>query len=209
MELSADVTMILAYWKLQDDVVDAGFWGGLLSRFLSMVYRRAYRKAAERRPNFDRAVVDCLARLRRLEVEKSPSIDRTADTFALILAAAGDETGDRVLRQLLYHVGRWIYLIDARDDLEQDARQGSYNPILYRFSGEEERQEETIRLSLRHSLGLAASAFELGEFGRWRGVLENMIYLGLPQVEEAVFSGQWRKQRKEISGRQMKDDRSI
>lgn len=49
-------------------------------------------------------------------------MDRAADTFARLLQAAAPEAGgqSRVLSQLLYHLGRWIYLADARDDLEED-----------------------------------------------------------------------------------------
>ena len=58
---------------------------------------------------------------------------RQADTFARILQAAAppseDRSRDRALEQLLYHLGRWIYLIDARDDLEEDRASGCYNPV--------------------------------------------------------------------------------
>ena len=43
----------------------------------------------------------------------------------------------RVLEQLLYHLGRWIYLVDAADDLPEDFASGSYNPLLRRFGLEE------------------------------------------------------------------------
>ena len=32
-----------------------------------------------------------------------------------------------------YHLGKWIYLIDAVDDIEENLESGCYNPLLYRF----------------------------------------------------------------------------
>ena len=134
--------------------------------------------------------------LQALERENCPSLDRTADTFARLLAgaapASGDAARDRALGQLLYHVGRWIYLVDAWDDLADDRRTGSYNPISARFGGETEANRDYLRTTLRHSLNLARSAAALLELGHWRETVENILFLGLPMVEELVFTGRWK-----------------
>ena len=137
------------------------------------------------------------SRLRQaLEQEGSPSLDRTADTFARILAAAAlpaeSSARTRALEQLLYHVGRWIYLVDAWDDLEEDGRTGSYNPIAARFPEQVEANRDYLRTTLLHSLNLARSACALLELGHWQGAVENILYLGLPMVEEMVFTGRWK-----------------
>lgn len=50
--------------------------------------------------------------------------------------ASGEAARDRALQQLLYHLGRWIYLIDAQDDLEEDRASGNYNAVAARFGPE-------------------------------------------------------------------------
>ncbi len=196
VEAAADAGTILSYWKLRDTVADSGFWKGLPARLLSLLLGRGYRKAAAARPDFDARVRQCLGELQNLEKEHCPSMDRTADTFARLLAAAAPSTGDRArdraMEQLLYHVGRWIYLVDAWDDWEEDARTGAYNPILARFPGGAEEGREIMRTTLRHSLNLARSAMALLELGHWQETVENILYLGLPAVEELVFTGQWK-----------------
>lgn len=202
MELAADESVILTWWKLRDNLRDSGFWKGLAARLGLVFLKGAYRKAARLRPDFDRAVARCLDELTELEENGSPSLDRTADTFARILKAAapasGDEHADRALEQLLYHLGRWIYLVDAVDDLEEDRAAGRYNPVLARFEGEPDR--EYLRTTLRHSRSLACSACQLVDFGTWNEVVKNVLYLGLPAVEELVFTGEWKQQQK-IFGR--------
>lgn len=201
LDVAADESVVLTYWKLRDSVADESFFKGLAARFLSLLLRPAYKKAAARQPEFDSRTVSCLAELSALESEGSPSLDRTADTFARILSAAapatGEEARDRAMEQLLYHVGRWIYLADAWDDLEEDREHGGYNPVALRFPDGPERHWEELRTTLRHSLNLAVSACNLIDFGPWNGILLNILCLGLPMVEEAVFTGQWRSLKKQ------------
>ena len=138
-------------------------------------------------------------RLRELEEAGSPQLDRAADAFAGILACAAQavsKEGDRrALCQLLYHLGRWIYLADARDDLEEDKLAGRYNPVAARYGPEGD--DSALRLTMDLSLEQMGAALQLGDFGCRRPLLENIIYLGLPLVERAVFDGSWRELKKQ------------
>lgn len=200
LEAAADESIILAWRKLRDDVADKSFFSGLPARLSAWVLRGAYRKAARSRPEFDGQVRGALARLHEMEAARAPSIDRTADAFAGLLRAAApagvDENRHRALEQLLYHLGRWIYLVDAWDDLEEDRKAGRYNPIDARFDGAPEAQADYLRTTLTHSVKLAVSAFQLEDFGGWTAVIENILYRGLPAVQEAVLTGRWREQKR-------------
>lgn len=197
LDVAADESLILSWQKLRDDVEDNGFFHGLPARIACWVLKPAYRKAAKARPEFDRAVTRCLDELHVLERENCPSLDRPADTFARILQWAAPDTGDdgrnRAMGQMLYHVGRWIYLLDAWDDMEKDELSGAYNPVLRHYQGEKAESAQDLRVTLRHSRSLAAAAYELSKAERWDGILSNIIYLGLPAMEEQVFSGNRKK----------------
>ena len=148
-------------------------------------------------PDFDRGVRLCLEELEKLEEERCASLDRTADTFARLLQSAAPHEGERgrILGQLLYHLGRWIYLADARDDLAEDQAAGRYNPVAARYgtSG----NDAALALTMEQSLGQMGAALQLGEFGCRKALLENMIYLGLPLVQRAVFDGSWAQIKKQ------------
>lgn len=197
LELAADATILLTWWKVKDSVADENLWRGIPARLLEVVLYPAYRKAARQRPDFDRTTRTCLEELAALEREGCPSIDRTADTFARILQAAAPEEGEqgRILRQLLYHLGRWIYLVDARDDLAEDRQAERYNPIALRYGPEGD--DLSLKQTLDHSLELIGAAFQLGEFGCRAPLLENIVYLGLPLVQRAVFDGSWAQIKKQ------------
>lgn len=196
---AADATVILTWWKLQDAIRDGDWRERGKSRAAAMALRGHYWAAAAHRPAFDRTVRTCLEELHQLEEANVPSLDRPADTFARILQAAGADTGlaarTRAVEQILYHVGRWIYLADAWDDLDQDRQAGNYNPLLARYGAEAPQAAASLRETMHVSLGLAKTAFALLDWGQWEPLLEHILSTGLPAVEEAVFTGQW-KQRK-------------
>ena len=138
--------------------------------------------------------------LKQLEQEHCASIDRAADAFAKLLecAAEGVEnpTRRRILEQLLYHLGRWVYLIDAADDLKKDALSGNYNPVALRYGlmngtwTEADRRE--FAATLDHSVYMMTTAFELWDFGEWTTILQTTLYTGLFHVGKAVLDGTFR-----------------
>lgn len=200
LDVAADESVILTWHKLRDDVRDKGFLAGIPAQVASLGLYRAYRKAAALQSEFDQTVKDCLAELHQMEEERSGSIDRVADTFARILEAAAPKSNDiardRIVKQLLYHVGRWIYLIDAWDDLTEDRKQRSYNPLDIRFENAPEAHTDELRITMTHSLRLAVSAYQLADFGAFQAIIENILYLGLPTVQEAVLAGKWHEMQK-------------
>lgn len=200
MELAADESVILAYWQLRDGVADHDWLHGLKYRGLSAVLEPAYRKAAALRPEFDKTVRGQLSLLAELEAENCSSIDRPADAFAVLLSSAAKDVADpvrrRVLEQILYHLGRWVYLMDAADDLKQDAEGKHYNPVALRYElvegiwTPEKRREFAVTLD--HSIRMIATAFELWDFGVWTPILETTFYTGLFRTGKSVLDGTFR-----------------
>ncbi len=196
LALSADLSVILSYHQLRDKLDDPG-GGKAKYRCALALLEGTYRKAAGNRPAYDRRVREKLDNLHELEKARCPSLDQPAHAFAELLAGAAGEVEDpvsrRVLEQLLYHLGRWIYLVDAADDLKDDYRTGSYNPLLYRYELEEGsltgEAKASLASTLDHSIRLMAAAYELGRFGAWSGLIESVLYEGLFGVGRAVLEG--------------------
>ena len=207
--LAADESVILAYWQLRDGVADRDWLHGMKYRAVSKILEPAYQKAAATQPAFDAAVRRQLEELSRLENEKCDSIDRAADAFAVLLESAAQQIEDpvrrRVLGQMLYHLGRWVYLMDAADDLKEDAASGNYNPLALRFGlqGGEWTQESQKAFSqtLDHSVRMIATAYELWDFGCWSSILETTIYSGLFRVGRAVLDGTFHRKARGLSDR--------
>lgn len=198
LDLAADYSVILSWQQIQDKLEDPG---GKKRKFqgAERLLRPACQRAEAVRPDFARTVRVHLDELHALEAHRCPTLDEPAHAFAQILSGAAGEVAEtahrRILEQILYHLGRWIYLVDAADDLMEDFRTGSYNPLLYRYSLPDGRLTEDAKKSLAgtldHSIRLMAAAFELWDFGAWSGVIRSVLYRGLFAVGGAVLEGRF------------------
>ncbi len=203
LEKAADCSLILSWWKLRDTLEDEGFWRSVPARLALLFLRRAYRRASRREADFDGAVSARLADLSRMERLGESSLDRQADCSAVILRSCAETVGDeerrRVLEELFYHVGRFVYILDAVEDLPEDLRRERPNPLRERCGAdgklpEEEREE--LQLTLDLSLQRISAAYQLLGQGPWSGILENIIYLGMPEAKNLVFAGRWKRRRR-------------
>lgn len=131
----ASLNVILAYYKLKDDVLDENKGG-----FKSVVFKRAYKKAKKKYPELDFMVKTCYENLLSLEKNNADGLDMVADPFAEMLKnistlifknKASDYT-----ENLVYAIGKWIYLIDALDDYDKDVKRGSFNVFYNQYKCE-------------------------------------------------------------------------
>ncbi len=196
LTVAAGYSVILAYWKAVDNRDDSRGAKKLLSRAVCLLLKRPYKKAAGLYPAFDKSVRERLDGLHALETANCPSLDRAADQFALLLSSASGAAGEdsrRVLEQLLYHVGRIVYIADAYADLREDLKDGRYNPVAARYgltaASPDDGTRESVRETLLSSVDLAAAALALLPKSYWTPVTENIVLLGLPDMIDHVLAG--------------------
>ena len=188
-ERAAGYGVILAYHKLRDNANDEGFIRALAAKLAMLSLSRAYKKARRDYPEYDSAARLHLDALARLENSKDAPADAFAGAFAKLLAEAAaaeaDETRRRVFESLLYHLGRWLYYADARDDLLTDTEKGKPNPLKSSTI-----DDDALKITMRHSNNLVSAAYELLPETAWSDINRNVLYLGLPEVQARVFKGQ-------------------
>lgn len=193
----AAMTVILAWHKLDDAVRDHRGVRRLAARISRSWFRRAYQKASQQEAAFAESVSHRLNELTVLEGTSgngSAILDQTADCFAAVTAELAQLVPEeaRIRHELFYHIGRFVYLLDAIDDLKDDFRCGRFNPLIARFSLSAPTLsadncavlEETLELSL----AAAASAFELLPIRADSAICANILYLGLPNAMRTVLA---------------------
>lgn len=203
LSIAAGYSVILSWWKLKDSVQDDTFFKASGARLAMLCLRRAYIKAKKQYPEFDGVVSERLAALSALEKENCSSLDKVSDCFAGLLAAAAkgvdlDRDNERIYHQIFYHMGRWIYIVDAVNDIDEDLKHKCYNPVASRYrvkSRCDAAQLEELKVTLNHSLNLIISAYGLLRRNPWTDISENIIYLGMPYVSSAVFDGTFKNKR--------------
>ncbi len=204
LNTAAAMSVILTWWQIQDGIQDSG---DVKYRAAALALRGAYEKAQRQQPSFDAHTKRCLEELSALEKASERSLDRPADTFARLLAGAAEvveePTKRRVLETLLYHLGRWIYLVDAADDMKKDVQQGSYNPIPLRYGLTDGQWTDAAKQQLANTLDASirtmAAAFELWDFGENAPIIRATVYDGLYAVGADVLNGTFKKKKTTLS----------
>ena len=186
---AAAFSIITVYYKLIDDINDSGFFKSLFSRMIKPFFSHQRKKAKKRYPWIDEYVAALQERQAVIEQDKSSSVDISADPTAQmlgkILAKDGnDETESRVLYEYGYNIGRWIYLMDAADDIEKDAKSLSFNPFIQEDGSS--LDNNIISLTLNQCLARAYDAYNLLDINGFKGILDNMMLRGFPKIQNKI-----------------------
>ncbi len=195
LDVCAYAAALLSYHKTRDDLTDEKGLKKLKAR-LTYPFVRSWRKKALRVGfgELDVRLSDALGRLAALERQGLQSVDAPARIFGEMLSdicAYGLEgKEERIARALGRCVGKWIYIIDALDDLPEDKKKQRYNPFLLLYGGVSPSREQLdlIYDSLKLELLEAEGAMDLldTELLYIKNIMENILYLGMPDTAKKV-----------------------
>lgn len=212
LSYAADMNILLAYYKFNDDFKDDRSVKGLLSMG---IFYRSFRKAASRNPEKNMIIKERLDELSRIEnggctladgpasINPPASIDAAAEPFARLTeeifaygplcSAPGRE---KTLRWFGYNIGKWIYILDAYDDIEKDIKGKKFNPLLGQFCYNNEktadfkdRIKDNIKFTLTYTLSEAGKAYELMGIKKNSEIIENIIYGGMYNRTLQIIDG--------------------
>ena len=199
---AADMNVLLAYYNLLDDWKD----DRRLSRFAAAgLLKDRVRKISAAYPRQAAAVKDYVRALAVCEREASGDIEAGAVLTGRMLAEIFVRKTDRwapQLRQMGFFLGKFVYLIDAYEDIDKDVKSGSYNP-LKALRGRDDF-DDYCRQILMMQMAECCRAFEYLPVTRDAGILRNILYSGVWTRFAAVY----RKRTKAEAGETL-HDRSI
>ncbi len=204
----ANAAAILTYGKIVDDLADERGIKRLKARLAKPFARGMRRRAMKKYAELDRLVSDGLKKLSEIEKQKLVSVDIPADAFGEILAdivSFGLEGNDeKIMRKIGKHIGRWIYIVDAADDLDEDIKKQRFNAFACLYNGKiPEEDRETISNSLRLELLSAEPAFDLIDYNELydiEAIVSNIIYRGMPNTVEKVLGLKCKCQNNSMKG---------
>lgn len=198
IDYAADINVLLTYYKLKDNIRDEG---GLLPVLGKAAFQRGYANAAARNRSLDGMIEAAISDQVLLEEQKCGSMDEAAEPFAKMLGGllesgykGEDKSVPRILGWIGYNLGKWVYLIDAFDDIEKDIMSNSYNPLIcqYKYEGQDISAfkagiSEEVRVNLLQALSQVTGSMELLKL-RNKGIIDNILYEGLYGKTEKVLS---------------------
>lgn len=189
IDFSACVGVMLTYLKFKDDLYDDK---SIKALFGMALFYGGMRKARGKHPGVYDEIQKCLKELSALEKSGCTVADEVADVFGRLLGSSAapfaDKENEKQLYWLMYHLGRWIYLIDAAEDFEKDIKSKNYNPYKFSYNNMKELADDVV-LPLTLTLESVASAFELLDIKKNREILNNIIYQGTLVKQTEILKG--------------------
>ena len=190
-ELGA-LNTVLVYSKLTDDIADSG-----RGRIKRRWFRKGFKRAKKRYPEMTEIVARYMREQAQTEKGKC-SMDGAAEPSAMMMRRLSEHflggKATEATGELFYHLGKWVYLIDALDDYDKDRKKKRFNPVVAAYGCAslqnlmEEKGEEvrflfdTLFYALREHLSHIEFPFN-------RDLTDNVILRGIPAETERVMQG--------------------
>ena len=176
-EYAADMNLLLTYYHLLDNARDDN---SFRDRQMAKGMEKSIRHIRETYPRQCAAVEGALEEIRQLEEQDSRDIDALCDLSGRMLGevfAWRDDFFAPPLRAVGHGLGRFIYLMDAWEDLEEDVRRGRFNPLKEMASQRD--YEALIMDMLTMILGETRPALEVLPLEENLDIIENVFYHGV------------------------------
>ena len=178
LDYAADMNVALAYHKCLDNWLDDR---SVISVCEARLLKQAYEAISRRYPERCRAIETWLQEIHRIEEARSDNLDLPVNATGRMLGRLfiwrdGDVWADS-MRVIGDGLGRFIYLMDAYDDLPEDLRRKRYNPL--KFYRERDDFEALCRSALMLSVADATCEFEMLPIVRDADILHNILYSGI------------------------------
>ena len=178
VDYAADMNLLLAYYNLKDDWQDDK---KLSAKALSSLLKRGFLRVEREYPRQSRAVKEYVEKIAEMEKDGVPDLDAPSGATGIMfgeILVKEEDVWSETLRQLGFYLGKFIYLMDAYEDLEKDIRKGAYNPWRA-FGGLRKDVADRAQEALTLMAGEACLAFERLPILRYEELLRNILYAGL------------------------------
>ena len=195
-DYAADMNLILAYYHMQDDWNDekkiTAYAGEkILKNKVSEIEKRYKRQC--------KSIKSQLHKLSRLEKENCSNIDYVAGCFGKLmeeLFVYKEDIWAPTLRKLGFYLGKFIYIMDAYDDIEKDIKENNYNPLKPIYNNDD--YENQCVTMLKMMMGETARQFEKLPCIENVDILRNIIYDGVWGRYRSIHIEKEKKDKKDM-----------
>lgn len=187
------VNTALAYHKLLDDKADGEARGAF-----SFIYKAGYKRVLKKHPKVAEIISRNMAMQREAEAKNTDNIDEACEATAMALKeltiyALGERSTDSAA-ELLYYIGKWIYLADALDDYDTDVKKGRFNVLYNAFKCQSkaeavEKNAEEINFLFNALFADMRLRLKNVKFAFNHDLTDNIILRGIPQKTRSLVYG--------------------
>ncbi|GAA4653425.1 DUF5685 family protein [Anaerocolumna aminovalerica] len=179
-DYAADMNIVLSYYHLldnwQDDRSIAGFTG-------TKLLNKKFKMICNKYPRQCQAISNSLNLLKECEQNNDQNIDLVSRCFGELMSELfvyKQDMWEPTLKKFGFFLGKYIYVIDAYEDLEEDIKKGRYNPLKSAF------QKDTYETECKNILNIMIAECT-GEFEKLPCLLDGDI------LRNILYEGVWTK----------------
>lgn len=176
---AADMCVMLSWQKLADDWRDERRYPQLA---MAAVMKKDYARLRKKYPRQAKALERNIRLLSEAERAGRKDVDYVAGLTGKFLAeifAWKEDEWQSDLRAMGFYLGKFIYLMDALEDVEKDRKKGNYNLFSDVPNVWEESAELKIRGLLTEMMAEASRAFERLPVIAHASIIRNILYSGV------------------------------
>lgn len=176
-DYAADMNILLSYEKCMDDWNDEH---QMKKRLMALLLKGKNKSAYEKYPKKFDKILEMMQTIHKCEQENCQEIDLVSGAFGEIMAEMfvyRQDPWEESLRRMGFFLGKFIYLMDAYEDIEQDILKGTYNPFksVYEQPDFEEQAEKILLMMMAE----CSKAFERLPIVENTEILRNILYSGV------------------------------
>lgn len=191
---AADMNVLLSYYNLLDDWEDEKKPVPLI---LASALKKDVKRLKERYPRQASAIETYLQKLKACEQEASTDLDgqQQIRERCLVKSMSGKKMSGQIqCRKIGCAMGRFIYRMDAYEDIEKDRKKGNYNP--WKPIAQEKDFDDRVRQILMMEAAEASRQFEKLPIIEYVDILRNILYSGIWTKYDRIKSREKETRRK-------------
>ncbi len=176
-DYAAAMNIMLSYYKMKDNWVDEK---DVKSNAMAGLLSHAYKKASAQFPRQSEAIKSYISRQKQFEDAHENNIDKVSSCTGEMLAQLFDMKQDEwqnELRRMGFFLGKYIYIMDAYDDLGKDVKKNNYNPLIAGMNNPD--FDSSCHQMLMLMAAESSKAFEMLPVLDNADILRNILYSGI------------------------------
>ena len=178
-DYAADMNVILAYYNMLDDWKDEKSY---TKRAFAKMLDKDYQRIMEKYPRQVTAIEQFMEKQAQAERENEKNLDIVAGLTGEMLGeifAWKKDVWEEELKTLGFYLGKFIYIMDAYEDIDEDIKKKSYNPLILAADKDDENFDTFCKLLLTSMMSECAKSFERLPILLHADILRNVLYSGV------------------------------
>ncbi len=185
-DYAASLNVILSYYNLMDNWKDDRDYKSLAA---ALVLESKFKKSNSELNEISETIKARLKNISKLEKDDTGDIDAVSNEFGYLMEEMflyKKDNWEQSLRRIGFYLGKYIYFIDAYEDMKKDEENKSYNPF---NKLNIENKEEYAKNLLMLNLSLLSNEIEKLPLIQDKGIIDNIIYSGMLNKLDKKQSG--------------------